>query len=386
LSIFRCALVFGGLAALPLSAQHELRAEFDQQKPVSLHGIVTRFEWNNPHALLYLDVGTVNWAVEWASPINLRKAGWTRDAVKVGDSVTVEGWLARDGSKLASGKTVTLASGKKLAEGPEAEAAMPERGKSKPTPRWPDGHPRLGVVPGEKGYWASPSAASLVETTAGNIRMNSNGLLANPDQAGKVAPFQPWAKGLYEYRQRMLLKDDPMLSCLPPAGPRMFQVAHGVQFLEQPERRRVFVMSGGGNRNWRLIYLDGRALPQSEDVTPTYWGYSSGRWEGDTLVVESNAFNERFWFSNGGLPHAESLRLTERFSRPDFNTLRYEVRVDDPGTYTRPWSSAWTLGWVADQDMQEYFCQDNSKDAPHMVGPGTGEQPAGSTRAAHAPQ
>jgi hypothetical protein len=364
------------VVVLPLSAHHELRAEFDEQKPVSLHGIITRFDWNNPHAFLYVDVNgpngeIVNWAVEWASPIELRMAGWTRDAVKVGDSVTITGWLARDGSKLASGRTLVLASGKRLAEAPETEAAVSARAAVKPTPRWPDGHPRLGVVAGETGYWASPSAASLVETTAGNVRMDTNGLLANLGDAGKVAPFQPWAKGLYEYRQRALLKDDPMLSCLPAAGPRLFQVAHGVQFLEQPERKRIFVMMGGGNRNWRLIYLDGRALPQSEDVTPTYWGYSSGHWEGDTLVVESDAFNERFWFSNGGLPHTEALRLTEKFSRPDFNTLRYEVQVNDPGAYTRPWSSSWTLRWVADREVPEYFCQDNSKDEPHMVGPGT---------------
>ena len=368
MSISRFALVFSALAALPLAAHHELRAEFDAKKPVSLRGIVTRFEWNNPHALLYLDVGTASWAVEWASPLELRKTGWTRDALKVGDSVTVEGWLARDGSKLASGRTIVLASGKRLAEAPESEAAQ-ANAKAKPTPRWPDGHPRLGVVPGEQGYWANPSASSLVETTSGNIRMNGNGLLANLDDAGQLAPFQPWAKGLYEYRQRSLLKDDPMLSCLPPGGPRMFQVAHGVQFLEQPERRRIFVMSGGGNRNWRLIQLDGRALPQSDDVTPTYFGYSSGHWDGDTLVVESDAFVERFWFSNGGLPHTEALRLTEKFSRPDFNTLRYEVLVNDPGAYTRPWSSVSTLGWVAGQDIQEYFCQDDSKDEPHMVGP-----------------
>ncbi len=362
------------LAAAPLFAHHELRAEFDEQKTVSLRGTVTRFDWNNPHALLYVDVTangqTVNWAVEWGSPLDLRKAGWTRDALKVGDAVTVEGWLARDGSKLASGRTVVLASGKHLAEAPERQAAA-ARGPAKPTPRWPDGHPRLGVVPGESGYWANPSASSLVETTAGNIRTDKDGLLANPKDADKVAPFQPWAKGLYEYRQRTLLKDDPMDSCLPPGGPRMFQVAHGVQFLEQPERKRIFVMSGGGNRNWRLIYLDGRALPHSDDVTPTYFGYSSGHWEGDTLVVESSAFLERFWFSNGGLPHSESLHLTEKFTRPDFNTLRYEVTVNDPGTYTRPWSSVWTLGWVADQDIQEYFCQDDSSDEPHLVGPKT---------------
>ena len=373
MSIFRFALAFAGLSALPLLAHHDLRAEFDDQKPVTLRGIVTRFEWNNPHAFVYLDVrdasgDVTNWAVEWASPLDLRKSGWSRDSLKVGDSVTMEGWSARDGSKLASGRTVVLASGKRLSEAPDTEAVATS-GKVKPAPRWPDGHPKLGVVPGEKGYWANPSAASMVDTTVGKIRMDNNGLLANLDDASKVAPFQPWARGLYEYRQRMLLKDDPMLSCLPPGGPRMFQVAHGVQFLEQPERKRIFVMSAGGNRNWRLMYLDGRALPQSEDVTPTYFGYASGHWDGDTLVVESNAFLERFWFSNGGLPHTEALHLTERFSRPDFNTLRYEVLVNDPGTYTRPWSSVWTLNWVADQDLPEYFCQDDSKDEPHMVGP-----------------
>ena len=376
MNLLRLALACGVLAAaLPLAAHHELRAEFDEQKPVSLKGTVTRFEWNNPHALLYIDVpdsggATANWAVEWASPLELRRAGWTRDALKVGDAVSVEAWSARDGSRLASGRTVLLASGKRLTEATDAPPVT-AGGKAKTTPRWPDGHPRLGVVPGEKGYWASPSAASLVETTAGNIRMDRDGLLANLNDAGKVAPFQPWAKGLYEYRQRTLLKDDPIVSCLPPGGPRIFQVAHGVQFLEQPERKRVFVMSGGGNRHWRLINLDGRELPKSEDVTPTYFGYSSGNWDGDSLVVESNAFVERFWFSNGGLPHTEALHLTEKFSRPDFNTLRYEVLVDDPGAYTRPWSSVWTLSWVADQEIPEYFCQDDSRDEPHMVGPAT---------------
>jgi hypothetical protein len=181
-----------------------------------------------------------------------------------------------------------------------------------------------------------------------------------------VAPFQPWAKGLYEYRQRMLLKDDPMVSCLPPGGPRQFQAPHGLQILEQPDRQRIFVLSGGGNRNWRLIYLDSRELPTSDDASPTYFGYSSAKWDKDTLVVSVNGFNERFWFTNGGLPHTESLKLTERISRPDFNTLKYEVTVDDPGAYTRPWSGGWTLQWVANEDMEQYFCQDNPRDAEHL--------------------
>ena len=363
-----CAL---WLASAPAWAHHNLAAEYDDKKPVTLKGTVTKFEWNNPHVFFYVDVpeagAITNWAVEWASPSDLRKVGWTDESLKVGDSVTVEGSLARDGSKQALGKSVAIAGGKKLSEAPTPShvAAKPS---GKPAPRWPDGHPRLGPLPGEKGYWAYPSVASLVETTAGNIRMSSEGLLANLADAGKVAPFQPWAKGLYEYRQRNLLKDDPMVSCLPPGGPRQFETGGGLQLLEQPDRKRIFVLSGGGNRNWRLIYLDGRANPQSEDVSPTYFGYSSGKWDGDALVIDTIGFNERFWFSNGGLPHTENLRLTERISRPDFNALKYEVTVNDPGAYTRPWTASWNLEWQAGQDIEEYFCQDNPRDAEHMVG------------------
>lgn len=363
------------LAAGPVWAHHELSAEFDEKKPVTLRGTVSKYEWNNPHVYFFVDVrdargGVTNWALELASPSELKRTGWTRESLHVGDNVTVEGNLARDGSKLAEAKTVTVAGGKKLsAPTSEALAAAPRSSQpAKPTPKWPDGHPRLGPAPGEKGYWANPSAASLVENTAGPFRMNANGLLANLADAGKVAPFQPWAKGLYEYRQRVRLKDDPMVSCLPPGGPRMMMVAHGVQFLEQPDRQRIFVMSGGGNHNWRLINLDGRPLPGVEDESPTYFGYSTGKWEGDALVVNSVGYAERFWFSNGGLPHTEHLKLTERFSRPDFNTLKYEVTVDDDGAYTRPWTSGWTLEWVPNEELEQYFCQDNPLDEPHLVG------------------
>ena len=359
------------LAAAPAWAHHSLAAEYDDKKPVTLKGTVTKFEWNNPHVFFYVDVpeagAITNWAVEWASPSELRRAGWTGESLKVGDAVTVDGTLARDGSKQALGKSVVLPGGKKLAEASSTPLAF--RGEpDKRTPRWPDGHPRLGPMPGEKGYWANPSSSSIVEATAGKIRINSDGLLANIADAGKVAPFQPWAKGLYEYRQRNLLKDDPIVSCLPPGGPRQFQAPYGFQLLEQPDRQRIFVLSGGGNRNWRLIYLDGRANPQSDDVSPTYFGYSSGHWDKDTLVIDTVGFNERFWFSNGGLPHTENLHLTERVSRPDFNNLKYEVTVNDPGAYTRPWTSSWTLDWQAGQDIEEYFCQDNPRDAEHMAG------------------
>lgn len=362
------ALYFAASAA---RAHHELASEFDDKKPVTLKGTVTGLEWSHPHAYIDLDVtgrggAVASWAVEFASPIDLRRTGWTRNAVAVGETVTVEGILARDGSKLAAGKLLLLPGGKRLTEPTEAQLGPPRvRQGAKATPRWPDGHPRLGPVPGETGYWSYASAGSLTET---NVKTDSYGLLANLADTDKVAPFQPWSKGLYLYRQRSLLKDDPMASCLPPGGPRQFQAPYGFSILEQPERQRLFVMSAGGNRNWRLTNLDGRELPQGDDVTPTYFGYSVGKWEGDTLVLQTAGFNERFWFSNGGLPHTESLKLTERLSRPDFDTLRYEVTINDPGAYTRPWTAAWTLQWVAGEELPEYFCQDNNKDPEHMVG------------------
>ena len=128
------------------------------------------------------------------------------------------------------------------------------------------------------------------------------------------------------------------------------------------DTQRVFVMMGGGNRNWRLIYTDAREQKgqiQGDADNPLYFGRAVGRWEGETLVVDTKGFNERFWFSNGGLPHTQQLHLVERFSRPDFDTLRYDVTVDDPGAYTRTWSAGWTLRWVPGEDMPEYFCQDN---------------------------
>ena len=90
-----------------------------------------------------------------------------------------------------------------------------------------------------------------------------------------------------------------------------------------------------------------------------YYGHAVGQWEGDTLVVDTKGFHDRFWFSNGGLPHTPQLHLIERFRRPDANTLQYEVTIDDPGAYTRTWSSSWTLQWVPGEELPVYFCQDN---------------------------
>jgi hypothetical protein len=178
-----------------------------------------------------------------------------------------------------------------------------------------------------------------------------------------VAPMQPWALALYRNRQSRFLQDDPTyLNCKPPGGPRQFQIPYGVQFVEDRERQRIFVLIGGGNANYRIIYLDGRTHAGQvggDDDNPLYYGRSVGKWVGDVLEVDTRGFNEDFWFTNGGLPHTEQLRLIEKFSRPDFDTLKYEVTVEDLSAYTRPWSTGWTLRWVAGEELPRHLCQEN---------------------------
>jgi hypothetical protein len=297
----------------------------------------------------------VNWAVQIGNPLELERDGWKRSTLSIGDTVTVEGVPARNEVKQASAKTVTR-TGKRLFGPPARRTAAP----SAPALRWPDGKIRLGPAPDKTGYWGSPSTKVLVESTATKVPMTEDGLLANISDAAKVAPFQPWAKALYEYRQRRFLRDDTYARCIPPGGPRQFQMPNGFQFVEQKELGRILVLLGGGDRNWRVIYTDGRPLGTAAEAVPSYYGVSVGRWDKDTLVVESVGYNEKFWLTSGGMPHTEALHLTERFTRTDMNTLKYEVTVDDPRTYTRAWTGGWTLQWIPDQDIQEYFCEDNA--------------------------
>jgi hypothetical protein len=170
----------------------------------------------------------------------------------------------------------------------------------------------------------------------------------------------PWARAVLDYRVRTQFKDDPAARCVPPGGPRQFLGPQGFQFVEQRDLGRILVLLGDGDRNWRIIYTDGRPQGQPADVVASYYGSSVGRWDKDTLVVDSVGYNEKFWFLSGGLPHTEALHLTERFTRQDLNTMKYDVTVDDPRTYTRPWTAVWTMRWVADREIQEFFCEEKT--------------------------
>lgn len=355
------------LSATTTLAHHPLAAKFDPAQTQTLSGRVTAIDWANPHVHVFLavDSGSAageNWAIELESTVELGWSGWSPDTVAIGDTLTVSGPLARNGTHQIWGSQVQGADGGALFTVADAVFTARAGTTAGPTPRWPDMQPRLGPPPGATGYWAVPGASALVEDGV-VVAMDRHGVLADINDAAQVAPFQDWARDLYTLRQNNMLKDDPMfLNCIPPAGPRQFQLPYGVQFVEERARGRIFVLLGGGNGNWRLLYTDGRAQVSQvsgNDDNPLFYGRSLATWEGDTLVVSTTGFNETFWFSNGGLPHTRQLQIVERFTRSDLNTLHYSVTIDDPGAYTRPWTSSWDLQWIPGAELPEYYCQDN---------------------------
>ncbi|MGD8339474.1 MAG: DUF6152 family protein [Gammaproteobacteria bacterium] len=363
------AAVAAGLAVLiacPAGAHHPILGKFDADRPATLEGIVTKLDWRNPHAHIFMNVvvdgRTENWAVELESPSELHMSGWNRESLAPGDGVVVDGMLARDGSRQIWGSSVRRASnGQRLFTLDPDLPRLPQA--SRPAPRWPDGQIALGATSGASdGYWGYPTETALVEDGV-SVTMSADGQLRDLGDAARVAPMQPWALALYEHRQSRFLRDDPMfLNCKPPGGPRQYQSRLGLQLIEDRDRERIFVLLGSGNRNYRIIHLDDReqiGQVGGDDDNPLYYGRSVGEWDGDTLVVNTVGFNEDFWFTNGGLPHTNQLSLTERFTRVDYDTLRYEVTIADPGAYTRPWSASWELSWVGGEPLPVHICQEN---------------------------
>ncbi len=359
-------VLVGTFATRSLLAHHSILGKFDDAAQMSLSGVVTKIDWRNPHAHIFMNVGekgsVANWAVELESPVTLEINGWKDETLLPGDRIVVDGMRARDGSRQIWADSVVMAeNGRTLFT--VTDAPPPGPLSPRPTPRWPDGRPALGATSTTvSGYWSYPSATALVEDGV-DVEIDRYGLLADIDDAADVAPMQPWALGLFRHRQERQLRDDPTyLNCKPPGGPRQLESNLGIQFIEDRERQRIFVLIGSGNRNYRIIYLDGReqvGQVGGDDDNPLYYGRSVGSWEGDTLVVDTRSFNEDFWFTTSGLPHTNRLVLTERISRPDFDTLSYQVTVDDPGAYTRPWTASWTLRWVGGEELPFHLCQQN---------------------------
>ena len=256
--------------------------------------------------------------------------------------------------------TLALILSPALAQNPQRATTPP-----RPVPRWPDGRVNLGAPLGETGLWVPPGIVQVSVNPKSVNRAGANTHLPNNIKIEDV-PFQPWARALHEAREAAFESDEPHTRCKPSGGPRQFITPYGVEFVDMPETKRMYLFDIGGPHTFRTIYMDGREHPKN--LEPSYYGHSVGRWEGDTLVIDSVGFNEKFWIDREGEPHTEQLHLIERFSRPDFNTLRYEVTVDDPGAYTAQWTGGFLLRWSPGTELFEYVCQDNNRSPEGMVG------------------
>ncbi|HJR71122.1 MAG TPA: hypothetical protein VKA43_13855 [Gammaproteobacteria bacterium] len=236
----------------------------------------------------------------------------------------------------------------------------------RPAPRWADGTISFTGPPGEVGNWAGPPGTSLANNVFEEALEPSELNLPTNLSVAEV-PFQPWARALYDYRQGTFTKDDPHTRCKPSGGARLFHTPYGFEILQLPDTQEIMFLSVGSPHSWRVVHMDGRPLPKNPQ--PSWYGTSVGHYEGDTLVIETVGFNERFWVSREGVPHTSQLRTIERISRPDFLRLRYEITIDDPGAYTEPWTGGWFIPWDAGNEPFDYLCQENNLDAERMVGP-----------------
>jgi len=217
-----------------------------------------------------------------------------------------------------------------------------------PAPRNADGRVTLtGLTVDAKGVW-----------------LPGSGGFSAPTAVDGDIPFQAWAAALLEDRRTNQL--EPHTRCKPSGGIRQFLTPYGVEIVELPELQRVYIFDIGGPHTFRTIYMDGRSHPSRMD--PTFYGHSIGWWEGDTLVVDTRGFNEGFWIDRAGLPTTSRLHTLERFTRVDAVRIDYSLTIDDPGAYTRPWTSVLDLRWEDDTELFEYVCQQANYAHNLMVG------------------
>jgi hypothetical protein len=216
------------------------------------------------------------------------------------------------------------------------------------TPRTADGKPNLNA-PTPKDAGGKPDLSGIWR--ADTMRYNEN--LLPP---GTQAPMLPWAAELYKHRVDTHGYDRPMTFCMPHGVPDAMTVA-GLPFkiLQMPGETVVLFEEF---HKYRQIHTDGRKLPVDPD--PAWYGYSVGRWEGDTFVVETSGFKEGSWLDNGGHPHTEALRTTERFRRINFGRMDLQVTIEDAKAYSRPWTSD-TLHFLLqpDTELLEHLCENN---------------------------
>lgn len=226
-----------------------------------------------------------------------------------------------------------------------------------PAPRLPDGRPDLS------GLWHARQPRSCSDADGHNVPCGPEiggsplgGNLGRNLPGGRL-PYRPEAGKLFDERHAALSIDDPHVRCLPDNPPRAWTLPHLTKIVHTPT---LLVLLNEVNAMYRQVFLDGRPFP--DDMNPTWNGYSVGRWEGDTLVIETKGFRDDLWIDTWGSPMSDVATMTEKLRRPDFGTLEIELTIDDPKNYTKPFTVQLADRLEADTDLIDEFCLEGEAD------------------------
>jgi hypothetical protein len=242
---------------------------------------------------------------------------------------------------------------------------VPRKADGKPNVTAPA--PRLaGGKPDFSGIWHTaakiPCTAEFARFIECGSEIGGSPLALNlgADLRGGL-PYQPWAAAIAKQRAADDSRDDPHVRCLPDNPPRPWGMPHLTKAVHTP---KLLVLLYEVNAMYRQIFLDGRPFPQ--DMNPTWNGYSVGRWEGDTLVVETRGFRDNLWIDMGGSPMSDAAKMTERIRRPNYGTLEIALTIDDPKVYTKPFTVRLTQSLEVDTELVDEFCLENEKSYERM--------------------
>jgi len=230
---------------------------------------------------------------------------------------------------------------------------------SAPSPRMADGKPDFsgiwmtGEPNSRRGDAQGPGDSSNITASR---QMSNIGV----DLPGGL-PYQPWLVPIVKERTANLAKDDPHIKCLPDNFLRAYGLPHLLKFVHAPG---LLVVLNEMNAGYRQVFTDARPLP--EDPNPTLQGYSSARWSGDTLVIDTIGVRDDTWIDWNGSVLTQAAKVREQIRRPDFGHLEIQVTVDDPKAYTKPWTVTLKQRIVVDTDLIDEICLENEQSLQHM--------------------
>jgi hypothetical protein len=227
-----------------------------------------------------------------------------------------------------------------------------------PAPRLSDGKPDFS------GIWTSADSKKegAADTPSNGLDISSSRFMANMGSEMKGGlPYQPWQVPIVKRRTENLAIDDPHIRCLPDNFLRAYGLPHMLKFVHKPD---LLVVLDEMNAGYRQVFTDARPLP--DDPAPSWQGYSSGKWSGDTLVVDTIGLRNDTWIDWNGSVLTESAKVREEIQRPDFGHLKIKVTVDDPKAYTKPWTVTLTQRIVVDAELIDEICLENEQFVKRM--------------------